>query len=134
MKGSADRIRAATDALVLAAKQEGVEPSGPLGFWLRAQQVVLVAIADFAGSLEAMVDAVSQEMVDCGKEEAMRQHLASAEIRILLEIVRLSASAVRNGMAHTLARPMTRVSSAWACLKRRYSLAGRRGPSPLPHL
>lgn len=80
MNAMAQQLRAAAAGLAEAARKEGIEPDGPLGHWVKAQLVVVEALADLAEHFEQQVlGTVSQS-----------HELAKVEVAKLREMTRLA--------------------------------------------
>ncbi len=77
MSEIAQRLRAAADDLMEAARKDGIEPDGTLGHWVRSQFTILHVQADLADYLEAQVKGTVVEMHDLSKTELKKLGVAN---------------------------------------------------------
>jgi len=108
VNSAVDRLRSCIIAMRTAAKAEQIDPEGPLGVWVQAQEAMLLSMADFAelqtdqivervGSVErsmkATVERVQAEIAKlvATREEARQETLKIREEGRLLKEERLQA-------------------------------------------
>lgn len=77
MSDIAQRLRAAADELMEAARRDAIEPDGTLGHWVRSQFTILHVQADLADYLEAQVKGTVVEMHDLSKSELKKLGVAN---------------------------------------------------------
>ena len=80
MNNAVDYLRSCIIAMRAAAKAEQIDPEGPLGVWVRAQEAMLLGMIDFAElQTDRLVESVS--MVDRSMTSAVT--LVEAEVKKL---------------------------------------------------
>lgn len=85
------RLRIAVDDLTTAARRECIEPEGPLGIWVEAQQTAFLAMADLVEHQETLVQAVAVGMKALANEELTK-------LRVMLEMTRAALTTVRGAV------------------------------------
>ena len=108
VNSAVDRLRSCIIAMRTAAKAEQIDPEGPLGVWVQAQEAMLLSMADFAElqtdqivervgaverSMKATVERVQAEIAKlvATREEARQETLKIREEGQLLKEERLQA-------------------------------------------
>ena len=77
MSEIAQRLRAAADNLVEAARKDAIEPDGTLGHWVQSQFTILHVLADLADHLETEVKGVVVETHNLSKSELKKLGVAN---------------------------------------------------------
>jgi hypothetical protein len=108
LNSTVDHLRSCIIEMRAAAKAEQIDPDGPLGVWVRAQEVMLLGMADFAeqqtDQIVERVSAVERSMKSAltlveaevakliaTREEARQQTIKMREEGLLLKEERLQA-------------------------------------------
>ena len=77
MSEIAQRLRAAADDLMEAARKDGIETDGTLGHWVQSQFTILHVQADLADFLEVQVKGTVVEVHDLSKTELKKLGVAN---------------------------------------------------------
>ena len=83
-----ERLREATQMLRLAARREGIEPDGPLGAWVEAQDAILTALADNADRQEHLVTHVLNDFKQAAEAELSKQRVITYRTELALQSAR----------------------------------------------
>ena len=91
----AKKLRDAAAGLAEAARKEAIEPDGPLGQWVQAQEAIIAALADLAEHVEQQVYGAVSDL----------HELAKVDVARLREMIRLAS--LSNDRAITEAASLT---------------------------
>ena len=83
VNSAVDRLRSCIIAMRTAAKAEQIDPEGPLGVWVQAQEAMLLSMADFA---ELQTDQIVERVL------TVERGMGSAVERVEAEIKKLVAT------------------------------------------
>ena len=87
------RLRAEALGLLKSAERDQIEPSGPLGHWLRGQETALVALADMADHFDQVVHQLEERVHATVKNT---RELSISEVRKVQEATALAHATIRS--------------------------------------